>query len=289
MTSNQKRRLLISLIICTICIVLFSGALSRMELKPGIPLPPIEGGPGGLKTEESNPFPLIIISPFLKALGAIILITFIIYSCYGLFKGLPWRSVLKAFLPIFLVIIIVMFILFALTNFRSSPTIAPVETPIPIQITKGPPLGSLPPFLLWLVTISLAAIVILLVVWFIRERNRLKNDQDALALQAEWAMQAITAGADLKNVILQCYRQMSLALQKEQGLVLEETMTAREFESLVEAKGFPHGPVEQLTRLFETARYSLDETGPNEEQAALQCLNSIVQYSREIKMQGKTK
>ena len=94
-------------------------------------------------------------------------------------------------------------------------------------------------------------------------------------------MQALRTGRDLKNVIVHCYRQMSLALQKEQGIELEETMTAREFERLLEARGIPHDPVHQLTRLFEAARYGFEQPHPGDEQVALDCLNAIVQYSRE--------
>jgi len=76
---------------------------------------------------------------------------------------------------------------------------------------------------------------------------------------------------------------MSAALQKEQGIELENSMTAREFERLLEAKGLPRDPVHQLTQLFEAARYSLRLFTSADEQTAFECLNAIVQFSRERK------
>jgi hypothetical protein len=73
---------------------------------------------------------------------------------------------------------------------------------------------------------------------------------------------------------------MSQALQKERGIEMEQTMTARDFESLLEARGIPRDPVHQLTQLFEGARYGHRQPGPDEEQKAFDCLNAIVQYSR---------
>jgi len=92
---------------------------------------------------------------------------------------------------------------------------------------------------------------------------------------------ALKKGLDFKNVIVQCYQQMSAALQKEQGIELEDTMTAREFEHLLEAKGLPRDPVHQLTQLFEAARYSLQQFTPADEQKAFDCLSVIVQFSHE--------
>ena len=76
-----------------------------------------------------------------------------------------------------------------------------------------------------------------------------------MGLEAEKAWQALITGLDLKDVIVKCYRQMSLALEKEQGIERKDFMTTREFENLLEAAGIPHDPIHQLTQLFEAVRY----------------------------------
>jgi hypothetical protein len=77
----------------------------------------------------------------------------------------------------------------------------------------------------------------------------------ALESEAQQALQALQSGSNVADVILRCYVQMSRVLQKEQKLELKQTMTARPFERLLEARGFPAAPVHQLTGLFENVRY----------------------------------
>jgi hypothetical protein len=104
-----------------------------------------------------------------------------------------------------------------------------------------------------------------------------------LGLEAEKARQALMTGLDLKDVIVKCYRQMSLALEKEQGIERKDSMTTREFESLLEAAGVPHDPIHQLTQLFEAVRYGNWQPNPMDEQKAIHCLEAIILYSREAK------
>ena len=93
-------------------------------------------------------------------------------------------------------------------------------------------------------------------------------------------------GLDLKDVIVKCYRQMSLALEKEQGIERKDFMTTREFENLLEAAGIPHDPIHQLTQLFEAVRYGNWQPNPMDEQKAIHCLQAIMLYSREPKKDG---
>ncbi len=95
-------------------------------------------------------------------------------------------------------------------------------------------------------------------------------------MEAERALQALRTGSHLNDVIVRCYIQMSQALQKEQEIELEQTMTAREFEHLLEARGIPYAPVHQLTQLFEAARYGFRQLGQGDEQKAFECLNAIL-------------
>jgi hypothetical protein len=107
-----------------------------------------------------------------------------------------------------------------------------------------------------------------------------------VAREAERAIRALQTGSDIQNVIVRCYLQMSQALQKERGIKREAAMTARDFERLLEARGIPHTPVHQLTRLFEAARYGRRSSGPEEEREALDCLNAIVRHSRAARPAG---
>jgi hypothetical protein len=74
--------------------------------------------------------------------------------------------------------------------------------------------------------------------------------------------------------------QMVRALQEEQRVERRYNMTVREFETWLEHEGFPIIPVHQLTRLFEKARYGTQRTMKEDEKAAVESLNEIIQFCR---------
>ena len=103
---------------------------------------------------------------------------------------------------------------------------------------------------------------------------------DLVGLEAEKARQALKTGVHLKDVIIHCYIQMSLALKQEQGIERKDFMTTGEFEDLLENAGVPHEPIHQLTGLFDAVRYGNWQPNPVDEQKAIQCLEAIMLYSR---------
>ncbi len=279
MPADIKRKTLTFLVIAVIMTVLIAAALPQLELKPGVPLPPSQVGVGA-PSPDHTPIVSVSINTYLKAVLAIVLVLVIAYVSYKLLKGAPWKQILAPALKIAVLCMVVLYIFFLLARvqIKFEPIaleILPTDLNIP-----GQPLGPLPQGLIWLVWMGLGAAVILLGIWFIRRPPTYTQPGDPLKLEAERALQALSTGAHLNNVIVRCYIQMSQALQKEQEIELEQTMTAREFEHLLEARGIPYTPVHQLTQLFEAARYGYRLPGPGDEQKALECLNAIVQFSR---------
>jgi hypothetical protein len=155
----------------------------------------------------------------------------------------------------------------------------PIPTPEP-PVTS--PLGAVPAPVLWLVGIGLLALSVLAGVWMLRPSPQM-SPIDLVGWEAEKARQALRTGAGLKDVILHCYIQMSLAVKQGQGIERQDFMTTGEFEHVLEATGIPHEPIHQLTRLFEAVRYGNWQSSAAEEQMAIQCLESIVLYSRDAK------
>jgi hypothetical protein len=282
MSEDAKRKRLLFLLLAASLMISIAAALPQLELQPGIPLPKWEGS-AGPSPIESQPDVSISFSTFFKALLEVVVIVVSIYCVYKILKGVPWKEIFGPALSIALLTLVAIVILFALTNFHvTSEPLAPEILP-PELNREGPPLGSPPAILVWLVWIGLGVMIIALGIWASQRRTQNLRAGDLVEIEAERAMQALKKGLDFKNVIVQCYRQMSAALQKEQGIELEDTMTAREFEHLLEAKGLPRDPVHQLTQLFEAARYSLRQFTPADEQKAFDCLSAIVQFSRERK------
>jgi hypothetical protein len=116
-----------------------------------------------------------------------------------------------------------------------------------------------------------------------------KTIEDELLQEAEEAVNALKAGADLRNVILRCYFQMTHLLQEEQGIERDHTMTVQEFERWLENLGFPSIPLIQLTSLFEKVRYGKQEMSDHDERIAIDSLNEIIQFyrSKRVSPHGK--
>jgi hypothetical protein len=220
------------------------------------------------------------VNTVLVAIFEIIVIIILAYTGYKVIRGVPWKQLVGPLLITVVVASIVLLILFALFSINITSAPLPMDVPPPALEVDGPPLGPPPDILIWLVWIGLATVAVLVGIQIGNRRTRQAQARDPLRLEAERALESLRTGLDFKNVIVQCYRQMSLVLQQEQGIELEDTMTAREFERLLEARGFPAAPVHRLTQLFEAARYSLQPLTPADEQTAFDCLSVIVHDSQ---------
>ncbi len=279
MPAEIKRKALTFLLMTVILTALIAAALPRLELKPGLSLPSAEVG-----EDTSTPAPLpavsVSINTYLMAALETVLVLVIAYGTYKILKGVPWKKVLLPSLLIAMLVMVVFYIFFLLAgaHIKSDP-FAPEILPSDLNIPGGP-VGPMPKGLVWLAWIGLAVGVGLLGAWLIRRPPKHSHSGDPLELEAERALQALRNGSSLNDVIVRCYIQMSRALQKEQKIELKQTMTAREFEYLLEDKGIPYAPVHQLTQLFEAARYGFRQIGPADEQKAFECLNAILKFSR---------
>lgn len=149
---------------------------------------------------------------------------------------------------------------------------------------------SLPPFeanspywLTWAASFILALALVaglMGVVWAVSRRRPKSVPMRELAQGAQAALEALQAGADFRNTVIRCYREMSEALRAQRGIQRQGTMTPREFESRLIQLGVPGAPIRQLTRLFELVRYGAVTPGKAEEDQAISCLTAIVEASR---------
>jgi hypothetical protein len=284
MKGSAKRNALILLGLVMVITVIIATSLSQLEFQPGMPLPRLEGKWVVITPTEAEPLEAIQISEFFKILFILILTGSMLYVTYKLLKGADRRELRTIIKSILVISLVVTGLIFLILLLPKSQSIVPMELPTPTYVPPvTSPLGPVPPLLLWLVGIGLLVASLLIGVWVFASPARRVTTIDIVSLEAEKAWQALKTGLDLKDVIIKCYRQMSLALEKEQGLEREDSMTTREFESLLEAAGVPHAPIHQLTQLFEAVRYGNWQPNPSDEQKAIDCLEAIVLYSRETK------
>ena len=85
----------------------------------------------------------------------------------------------------------------------------------------------------------------------------------------------LESGTDFRTAVMACYQRMC-TLIAARGVSGQEVLTAREIEGLALAElGLSQGGVDDLTNLFEEARYSAHDIGPRQRDRAVECLTSI--------------
>ena len=279
LSQDAKRKAQAFLFLALVATLLIGAGLPRLRLQPGLPLPSLQDGqvvapPVG----DYRPVGMPVSALFIILL-LILLAAFLLFGIYRLLRGVRWKEVLSSFFYFMLALLVVSGLLFlALMLLPKSLELPPAEPlPVPEPFTFAP-LGPAPPLLIWLVGIGVAGALIYLVIGLARSRR--PSAAGPWRLEAEKARQALLAGDDLKDVILQCYQRMGLALQQEQALARRVYMTTGEFERLLAAQGVPRDPVHQLTQLFEAVRYGHWQPNPGDEQRALRSLDAILEYSR---------
>jgi hypothetical protein len=286
MTGRVKRKTLMLLGLVMILTVMIASGLSQLQLRPGMPLPSLNNSQVTIPVEEHVEPVVFQVNEVLKVLLALVLAGLVLFVIYRVIRATGWGTVREHFQTILLILLVAGSLTFLVMLLPMTQDPLVMELPLPAQAPQvRTPLGPVPILLFWLVGIALLMVSLLLAVWIFRP-SRQETTIDLLGLEAEKARQALKTGQDLKDVIITCYRQMSLAVEKEQGIEREDFMTTREFEDVLEAAGFPHDPVHQLTGLFEAVRYGNWQPNPVDEQKAIHCLQAIVVYSHEAKKEG---
>jgi hypothetical protein len=284
MTDTAKRKALILFGLVMLLTVILAASLPQLDLQPGMPLPRLEEGQMMFAPIEEEPLVVISVSEFIRTLFALVLAGAILYVTYKLLRGSDWRNLGSFIQPLMIVVLIMGVVIFVIMLLPKGESSLPMELPPAVETPRvTSPLGPVPTSLFWVVGIGLLVSIILLGIWIFAPSSRRETTIDLVGLEAEDALRSLKNGLDLKDVIVKCYRQMSLVLEKEQGIEREDSMTTREFENLLEAAGVPHNPIHQLTRLFEAVRYGKWQSNPVDEQAAVHCLEAILLFSRETK------
>ncbi len=284
MTGNTKRKTLILLGLVILITMMIAANLPQLEFQPGMPPPRLEHGQVVAVPIEEDQSVSIPAPTFILVLIALILGGATLYAMVKLFRGADWKFIADVLRPLLIVSLVIGGLVFLIMLLPASGSYTPVEMPVS---TPGPvvtyPLGSAPPPPLpWLVGIGLFVISVLVLVWITRPSHQ-ASPMDLVGREAEKARQALKTGVHLKDVIIHCYIQMSLALKQEQGIERKDFMTTGEFENLLETAGVPHEPIHQLTGLFEAVRYGNWQPNPVDEQVAIQCLEAIMIYSRDAR------
>jgi hypothetical protein len=283
---SRRIGLIVLVGIGVVALILLAGGLSQLDLLPGHPLP--------RRPQDSNPLDLLsgatpgdkLFSFVLLALYLFALLLLPFALVYVILSPDARRHVLRR-LALLLWVLALYLLIRARPDFFRALQLQPVGlAPPPAVSGPGVEFALTPPAWSALVaTVGLALAIaagLVVVGWLLWRRRRPERPLDELAGQVREALDALRAGADLRDTVMRCYFEMNRTLSQERGLRRGETMTPREFEQELKQAGLPPEQVEQLTRLFEQVRYGARTPGEPEERQALACLAAVVDACKAV-------
>ena len=223
MTYSTKRKALILLGLVMFVTMIIAASLPQMDLQPGMPLPRLENDQVVLAPIEEEPLVAMSVNEFFKVLFFLLLAGTILYLIYKMIRGIGWMDLGSFVQPVMIVGLIAGIIIFLIMLMPKVQNDLPMELPLPTSAPPiSAPLGPVPAVLFWLVGIGLLVSGILLGIWIFAPSSRYESIIDLVGLEAENALQSLRTGWDLKDVIVKCYRQMSLVLEREKGIERKE-------------------------------------------------------------------
>lgn len=281
MPTTTKRIHLIFLLIALFALILLSASLSNLELVPGAPFPGANSSEDARFIQHMWPYLVPYAYPFLEGFLALVFSGLLIYLFVRLIKIVNPRELLR---PAF-ILMILLFAMILLPRIPINPvatepgTSVEIATPAP-ETTLVTPIGAPPAVLIWLTSIILILGLSVPIIGILRQRLRSAAPDDPILRQAENAVTALLDGQNFADVILRCYFEMANAIQLEQGIAREKNLTVREFEQQLDEQGFPSQPVQNLTALFEKARYGIETIRDEDQALALESLGAIIRYCK---------
>jgi hypothetical protein len=282
--SNKKAALRFFSLTAAAAIAIAAG-LPSLRFDQGIALPEADADNSTVVLPNGHGGIALPIGKFLITVLVVILSAVVLVAAVRKLMGLDWKAVWLFLGKAFIAALCFSLFLFILLNlfprgtlYTPKPTIEP---PRPDSIYEGEPMESPPAALFWIVGAAMASIVTILCLRLLADKGEARRKLDLLGLEAQAARLALLGGGNFRDVILECYRRMRIALEKEHGIEGKESMTAREFEDILERKGVPGESVHRLTILFESVRYGREAPSPDEKSEAIGCLEAIERHARE--------
>jgi hypothetical protein len=283
---RQRIWTLVGLGSAIVMLMLLASGLTGVAFRPGHMY---DFGALTLPTGTATPAPAAELRPpgWLSVVVTLLVLATLLYLVINLILSRKFRREMLIRVISMLIVILLFYLLISALRGNPLPADRPPDaTPIP---PPPPPSGEpFPAFVAnpapWLIIAVSAILVALLIggIWFLWRRTRASPPSlTRLADEAQAALANIQAGADLRDAVLRCYREMGHILSEQHGIERPRGTTPREFEQQLAAVGLRDEHIQQLTRLFERVRYGARQANEREEREAVVCLTAIVQaYGR---------
>jgi hypothetical protein len=280
MAGSEKKKAVLIFILVTLAAIILASSLPVLELKPGMPPPEVKNDQVAVLASSGMYAESISINRFIIILSCLIAAGLFLYSMYRILRGSSWKDIISLLKPLFFIVLIMAVMMMVIMSMPRTSVPAQTEAIIPTlepQVTA--PLGPVPQVLLWIVGGCFFLMAVLVAVWIYRNLSSKPDASNLIMQEAEKARQKILLGVGLKDVIIECYRQMSLVLQEDRGITRKDFMTTLEFEETLSNAGFPLIPVHDLTKMFNAARYGNWQPSSGDEQCAIQCFEAITRFT----------
>jgi len=287
MEMSQRKRFWFVLfsVILVAAVVILAGGVSSLDVGyRGRPLPDMRSE---AEQPEAQPPRLAIDEAVLRVLLTVAAVLLPFAVIYYIVSPEARRSLLQYIIALLIVLLPFYFLQSAPLEIVETEETVPAPQEAPQDLPPAPEVAPAPsPSNWWVVVATIGAALLLaafLVVlgWSIwRHRQRPPTSLDRLAQEAQDAVEAIEAGADLRDTVTRCYFEMMQILKEERGIQRQRGMTPREFEAQLEGLGIPTAQVRRLTRLFEQVRYGDKRLGQREERQAVVSLTAIARFCR---------
>jgi hypothetical protein len=278
MPPRASRSTLVLLTTALAATALLGLGLARLRFSPGLPLPAVDGDGVLVGAPEAAGLGQVAAGKGLLWILVLGLVLLFLHALWRALRGVRLRALVHVALRGILAVVGVCLAVGALTLVRPSGFVAEAPPLPPPAPAPRAPLGEPPSLLLWLTAAAVALASLAIAAWLLRPRPPVRDPLFLVGLEAERARTELLSGADARSVILACYARMSAILAEERSIERPRDMTAREFGDVFGSLGVPSGPVLELTRTFEAARYGATLPGPDDGARALACLGPIVEH-----------
>lgn len=139
---------------------------------------------------------------------------------------------------------------------------------------------AIPPWMTYLISFLLMTVLAWALYRLYRRwesaRERRASGLAGIAAVARDSLNGLTEGRQWGDVVVEAYARMTDAVRLARGLHREAAWTPREFAARLARNGLPSVAVDDLTRLFEAARYGETISDETARQRAASCLESIL-------------
>jgi hypothetical protein len=260
---------------------LLAASLSTPTLRSGwTELDFWRGAPGGSQLNPNLLFGKIVIAASLILVLTLLVVNTLLASR----RKRPLAKTNFSLISVMLMLLVIAILRpDVLERLRLTPPAAAPSAAATAPATNAPAVpAALPDVLVYGVSLAAAGLVVFLAwtVWQAVRRRRPQAQASVAQQAAQMAHLALAdwqSGSPLADVIIRCYREMSELVAEKRAVQRADDMTPREFVQRLEKAGVPAQPVQQLTALFELARYSPQPLGASEEVAARACLQALAE------------